>query len=50
MLESKEKKNSSLVWELPKKRPTKFYPIFSIKKSMKHPLKKITDKFYISPC
>ena len=24
--------------------------IFSIKKSMKHPLKRITDKFCISPC
>ena len=50
MLESKERKNSLLVWELPKKRPTKFSQIFSIKKSMKHLLKRITDKFCISPC
>lgn len=34
----------------PKAAAHEFYPIFSIKKSMKHPLKKITDKFYISPC
>ena len=28
MLESREKKNSSLAWELLRKQPTKFYQIF----------------------
>ena len=42
--------NSSLVWELLRKQPTRFYQICSIKKSMKRPLKRITDKFCISPC
>ena len=34
----------------PKEAAHEVLSIFSIKKSMRHPLKKITDKFCISPC